>query len=100
MIRPLHMFHIRATVRQELVNQGYTEEQIDSVMPNCDRHAVEAASETANVALSNAPGYNKVGAAFDGSLIKAFIEWLKGPQGQQLMAALVQMLIALIAGIK
>lgn len=94
MSHPLLTFYAKVHARRELSKQGYSFRQINDAMSQVDGQAVDAA------AFSAGPDAEKaVGALGDGQIIQAILDFLKSPQGQALLDALVKMLIALLGGL-
>lgn len=91
MSHPLLTFYAKVHARRELSNQGYSFRQINEAMSHVDGQAVSAAAFSAGPEVEGAVG--KLG---DGTIIQAIVDFLKSPQGQALIQALVQMLIHLI----
>ena len=81
---------IRQECRVQLEDLGYSDDHINSVIGQItDTKVHEVASEIPDA----------VGKLGDGTILQAIIDFLKSPQGQQLIAALVKMLISLLAGL-
>jgi hypothetical protein len=87
-------FYAKVHARRELSNQGYSFRQINEAMQHVDGQAVSAAAMMAGPEVEGAVG--KLG---DGTILQAILDFLKSPQGQQLIDALVKMLLALLTGL-
>lgn len=94
MSHPLLTFYAKVHARRKLAADGYSFRQINDAMSQVDTQAVEAAAFSAGPEVESAVG--KLG---DGTILQAIIDFLKSPQGQALIDALVKMLIALITGL-
>lgn len=81
----------RIQCRRELRRQGYGFQEINSVIG-----AVDADEMHATAASISPECAARVGALGDGTIIQAIIDFFKSPQGQELLAALVKMLIGLL----
>lgn len=89
-MRPIQVLRTRMECRRQLRKLGYSGDKIDSVIDAVDGDEITAT-------LAEVGG--KVGAFGDGTIINAIIEFFKSPEGQALIAALVKMLIAMLAGL-
>lgn len=85
---PVYYTVVRLATRRELRQQGYRFSEINTAMDGCDDDVIDAAEIVTGV---------QVGAIGDGKVIQAILDFLKSEQGQQLIAALIQMLLLLIA---
>ncbi len=94
MSRPLLTFYAKVRARHELRAKGYSFSEINTAMGQIDDHAIEAAAIMAGPETEGA-----VHALGDGKILQAILDFLKSPQGQELIKALVSMLIALISGV-
>lgn len=86
----LALIRIRLQARRELRSLGYKTAALHQAMALVDDQLVNDAASEADVPLT---------ALGDGTIIDAIIEFLKSPEGQALMKALVEMLISLLAGL-
>ena len=84
----LNVLRVRLQCRAELLNRGYHWADISEV--------IEAVDEKQIKVCASEIGITAIG---DGTIIGAIIDFLKSPQGQELIAALVKMLIGLLAGL-
>lgn len=91
---PVQMMCVKAAVRRELLAKGKSRSEINQYIDNIDEDAVSSAAESNDVSMAAMP----VGKLGDGTIIQAILGFLKSPQGQQLIAALVQMLLHLMGG--
>lgn len=86
------LFNTRARIRARLAlrDKGYSRAQINFAMDACDDDMISSA-----LAESGAD----VSAIGDGTIIGAIIEWLKSPQGQAFIDALLKLLLGLLVAI-
>jgi len=89
---PIQMMVVRSEVRRELLAKGKSRSEINQYIDNIDEDAISSAIEVTKTDMSTMP----VGKLGDGTIIQAILAFLKSPQGQQLIAALVQMLLHLM----
>lgn len=89
---PVFCAAVRAHLRKEFRKQGMG--LIESI-----RKANDVTDEVIAGLIPDAEKVSgqKVGAIGDGKIIDAIIEWFKSPQGQALIAALVQLILGLLA---
>jgi len=89
---PLQLFVVRNQVRQKLREHGVSRSAINSVIDSVDEDSVAVAAESASVSMSAMP----VGKLGDGTILNAIMDFLKSPQGQALIDALMKMLLGLL----
>lgn len=89
---------VRAAARFALWAKGYGRHQINAMIDGADEATIDQAAVEAGVAPPDAVA-NAVGAFGDGHVIQAIVDFIKSPAGQQLIAALIQILIAAIGGL-
>lgn len=87
---PVFYLFARTKARQALRAKGYSFRQINSAMDELDDDSIDVVAEDSKIT---------VGAIGDGSIIAAIIAFFQSEQGQALIKALVEMLIALIGGL-
>ncbi len=87
-------FYAKVHARRKLSSEGYSFRQINDAMSQVDSQAITAAAMMAGPETEG-----EVGKFGDGTIIQAIMDFLKSPQGQALIDALVKMLIALITGL-
>lgn len=85
---PLFTIATKLRCRAALRAKGYSRSEINSVIDAVDDDSIGVAmAETGN---------NTVGAIGDGTILAAIIEWLKSPQGQAFIDALLKLLLGLL----
>lgn len=91
MITFRHVFAAKLAARDALEAdpKGFTADSIDKAMDRIDRSALRYACDEANVPMSVMPN-TKLG---DGTIINAILDFFKSPQGQAIIAALVNALL-------
>jgi len=91
MITFRHVFATRIALRDALKAdpRGFTQDSIDEAMDHVDRQAVQYACDDSGVPMSAMPN-GKIG---DGTIINAILTFLKSPQGQAIITALVNALL-------
>lgn len=91
MITFRQVFATRIALRETLEAdpRGFSADSIDAAMSHVDRAAVAYACEESGVPMTAMP-MGKIG---DGTIIQAILTFLKSPQGQTIITALVNALL-------
>ena len=84
---PLLTVHTKFKMRRALRDKGYSRSEINFAIDAIDDDMVTVAMTEAGVDAS---------AIGDGSIIGAIIDWLKSPQGQAFLDALLKLLLGLL----
>ncbi len=91
-------FYVRTRIftRLALRTQGYSRPQINAMLDAADDATIDQAVAESG---TKPPGALTVGMAAigDGHIIDAILEFLKSPEGQALISALIKILLAVIA---
>lgn len=87
---PLFKVATNVRVRLALRAKGYSRAQINFAIDCIDDDMIASAMTTAGVDAS---------AIGDGTIIGAIIDWLKSPQGQAFLDALLKLLLGLLMGL-
>lgn len=86
-------------LRLGLHKGGATRDQINTVLDGVTPQLIEGVAADAGIAIPPLPGTTEDGkTGAGGQIIQAIISFFGSPQGQQLMAALIKLLLSLIAG--
>lgn len=89
MAHPVFYELTRLRARVELRRMGYKRDEVNSIMDGATDSAIDLAAITAGSTL---PTMTAIG---DGTILQAIIDFLKSPAGQQLIAALIALLLGL-----
>jgi len=94
MIRPRHVFAARMALRDRIEesNVEYTPESVDRALNRVDRVALQYACEESGTPMNAMPN-TKIG---DGTILNAILEFLRSPQGQAIIDALLKALLHLL----
>ena len=91
-------FATRLIVRGQLRKQGYGRDDINFMLDGLDDNMIDAASTAtgtdAGLASTESGASSGTGTGVFAQILQALMTFLESPQGQALIAALIQMLIA------
>lgn len=88
----INILTIRLAVRDQLRSQGYSFSEINAVIGQITEDVIVATAKECSIAEFG-------DGTFLEQILTAIIDFLKSPQGQKLIEALVAMLIALLGGL-
>lgn len=93
---PLLYTMLKISAGVQLHRKGVSVSDAQAALSQLDGGGIDGVAADAGVTYPALPAQS--GVAASGQIIAALIAFLNSPQGQALMAALIQMLLALIAG--
>jgi len=94
MFHPFFVQRTKLLARLGLRRKGCTSQQIEDVLNDYNHDTIIAAAAIENISI---PVFDtEVGVIGDGTIWHKIVDWIKSPEGQALIAAIIKMLFILI----